>query len=204
LGTEVRLQAVPEKCELLKRARTDPQIAELMASFNRFALGIHHPKWKPSEPEEIYFDQAVHELTQVVPGLSSRFLNTGRLYDAAIYLLSEKRRAGARLEKDDSLARVAIWGRELLYPRANGIGPYCCGFVPSQDVVAIAEYFESVSFEPFREYYDPAQMEKAGVYKIYSSDDQETLHWIWEEFISIRDFYREVARYHEAVVAVVD
>jgi hypothetical protein len=204
MGVELRLQAIPEDCELLIKARRDREVAEQMEFFNAWALEIHRSGWKPETPLEIYFFDAVQELIRQRPSLIQRYFYDGpRGWDALIYLLSPERRA-RNSKGDNSLVNKAIKGSEPLHPEANATQGWPIGFVPIQDVRAIADFFDAVTFEQLHEHYDPKVMLANNVYKSRPDDDEIRFQHIWDEFVEIKNLYREAADHNEAVITVID
>jgi hypothetical protein len=204
VGVELRLQAIPDDCELLIKARINREVAEQMEFFNSWALGIHRTGWKPETPLEIYFFKAVQELVRQRPGLIQRYFYDGpRGWEAIIYLLSPESRAG-NSKRDNSLVNRAIKGSEPLHPEAYATQGRPIGFVPVQDVRAIADFFHTVTSEQLHEHYKPNVMSEMHVYKMWPDSDETRFQDIWEEFVEIKNLYREAAAHNEAVITVID
>ncbi len=201
MGVEARYQAIPEDCKLLARARKDSEIAELMQFFNSFAEG----RWEGSEtPAQVFVADSVKELIRERPGLAQRYVYAGgRRWDMIIYLLSPARRVGEH-ESDHSLIFKSIWGSERLHPEARATQGVPIGFVPAQDVRAISDFLDTVTYELLHEHYDPFQMREMAVYKIHPMADETNFQYIWEEFTEMRDLYRAAADHNEAVITVID
>jgi hypothetical protein len=201
VGVEARYQAIPEDCDLLARARKDREIAELMQFFNRFAVD----DWAQSDnPTEILFAEFVKELLRKRPGLIDRYLyNVTRGWDRILYLLSPARRAGD-WKNDHSFIHKAIRGSERLHPEATATQGFPIGFVPAQDVRAVANFLDIVTYEGLHEHYNPAHMEEMGVYKMWADGGETVFQSTWNEFAAMRDFYRVAADHNEAVITVID
>ena len=204
MGVELRLQAIPGDCELLRKARHDREVAQEMEFFYAWARGIHRTGWKPETPLEIYFFEAVQELIRERPGLIQRYFYDGpRGWEAIIYLLSPESRAG-NSKGDNSLVNRAIKGSEPLHPEAYATQGRPIGFVPVQDVRAIADHFDMVTIEQLHKYYNPGTMAEIGVYKMWPDSDETRFQDIWAEFVEIKNLYREAATHNECVITVID
>jgi hypothetical protein len=203
--SEASFRAIPENSELLKRARQDREIAELMKCFNMYVTSELPPLYKPSPPEE-YFASAVQDLIRAYPGLEQRNFYAGtRTYDAVIYLLSHARRSKAWLIEDDqSLIKKAIWGIEPLYPEAPAGQGIPIGFIPTRDAKNMSLFLDQVTKAELYEHYDPAKMHETGVHKMGPDADEERFEDIWDEFVGMRNVYRAAAYHHEAVITVID
>lgn len=198
MGVEAKFQAIPEDCELLKHAREDREIAEMMQFFDMFAKDEGHPE----TPLETYFDQSVKELIQLHPGLDKRYFYAGsRTYDAIVYLLSPQRRQEETFESDQSHIKKAIWGSEHLHPEAHATQGIPIGFVPTKEVKVIADFLDSVTYELLHEHYHPAKMR---VYKMRPDDGESRFQVIWAEFEGMRNVYREATAHNEAMITVID
>jgi hypothetical protein len=201
MGVEVRFQAIPEDCELLKRARQDRELAELTQFFDGTDTPLYETRTKSVE---IYFINAVKELFTQRPGLVDRYLYAGgRKFDQIIYLLSPAARTEDS-KSDHSLIKKAIMGSERLHPEAQATQGRPIGFVPASNVQIIAEFLNSVTFEQFHKHYDPVKMFEMGVYKMHPNDDEEQFKYIWAEFEDIRNIYQAAATHGEAMITVID
>lgn len=202
MGLETTLQAIPESCELLVQARADQRVAELTQFINYHA--INGFRRSGMTPAEIIYNHALEELDREHPKTIQRyFYGGGRNWDMILYLLSEERR-DPNARKDDSMIYKAIRGCERLHPEAKAGQGVPIGFVSAFDAVQITKYLEAITLEQFRQHYLPPKMYEEGVYKMYPDAAEELFNYIWEEFKGIREFYREVAVYEEAVIACLD
>ncbi len=199
MGFDACFQAIPENCELLARARQDRDVAQ---ELQFFLHDIEPLSERNSTPTEKYVSRAIRALVRSHPGLKQRRLYADHRSDQIVYLLSPARREDA--EDDDTLVYKAFNGSEHLQPEARA-GQGCpIGFLPKADVHAIAEYFDSITVEQLHEYYDPSCMFDHYVYKIDPSCGEKTFQHIWDNFVEVRDFFREAAAHDEAVITMID
>jgi hypothetical protein len=199
MGVEARFQAIPEDCELLKLARKEYDIAEMMEHFDQYANPEKpHPRLSP---ESEAFSNLVQPLAKKYPDLYQRyFYAAGRNWDTILYLLSPARRIGNH-ENDQSLIRQAIKGSELLHPDARATQGHPIGFVPTQNVYIVANYLDSVTYEELHEHFNPAAMAQK-VYKAHTTESG--FQYVWEEFTGMRHIYRAAANHNEAMIVVID
>jgi hypothetical protein len=191
MGVEARYQAIPEDCDLLKRARRDREIAEQLQFFDDYATG----EWVITAPDMLdhFLVHACEELARKHTGLTDRYFYAGsRMFDAIVYLLSPVRRHEAP-DPDESLIYKAVYGSERLHPEARAGQGYPIGFVPSHTVRIIADYLEVVTREQLHEHYEPHLMREQGVYKVFEHHDERKFQAIWEEFEGMRRVYRAAA-----------
>jgi hypothetical protein len=202
MGVEARYQAIPEDCELLKRARQDRETAEQMQFFNDYATG----EWYSTGPDMLdhFLVQACEELARKHTGLTERYFYAGsRNFDAIVYLLSPVRRHEAP-DPDESLIYKAVYGSEHLHPEANASQGRPIGFVPAHMVCTIADYLDAVTREQLHEHYEAPLMREQGVYKVFDHHDERKFQAIWEEFEGMRRVYRAAADHGEAMITVID
>jgi len=201
VGVSLKLQAIPEDCELLIKARSNREIAEWLQFFHLFADGDDYP---PDDSAGVFVYEAVQTLVRQRPGLIQRYFYDGpRVWDAILYLLDVENWPND-WSNDTSLVNRAINGSEPVHPDANATQGNPIGFVPAQEVHAIADYFDTVTYEHIHEHYDPVHMSEIGVYKIVSVHDETRFQNIWDGFVGIRNLYREAAAHNEAVITVID
>ncbi len=199
MGIAARFQAVPEGCELLRRARAEREVAEMMEFFDYYA----HLEARHNFPPEITeFVACVESLVLVCPALPERhFYAGGQHWDKILYLLSHARRT-EDYANDQSLVRKAIRGCEPLHPEACATQGQPIGFVPAYEVHRIADYLDEVTYEQLYNYYDPHVMAQQGVYKVNSDVDERV--YIWDEFTMMSNVYRAAADHNEAMIVVLD
>lgn len=203
MGVELRLQAIPEDCELLARARQEREIADKVGRFHQYIRGAILPSER-KKPEIVAFINAMQELVKANPGLDERYAYLGnRQFDAILYLLSPARRAGD-YKNDRSVIHNAIYGIESLHPDVKVAWGLPIGFVPANEVRTIADFLDTVTYEHLFEHDDPALMYQAGVYKSRPYETELHRESVWEEFTDIRDLYRAAADHGEAVITVID
>lgn len=208
MGSEASYQAMPEDCDLFVQARHDPELAWMLTLYHRLS-GPHTggPPWR--EGKEIDFYKQIKLFHSLNPLLRDRHYYAGtRMYDAIHYLLSSSRRAlswNFWLPEDNSLIYKAIYGVERLHPEARAGQGQPIVYVPAPIVIQIAKMLSEVTIEQLHEHYKPVEMDKAGVYKIHSTDDEETFHGsIMEEFSGMREVYNAAAEHHEAMIIEID
>jgi hypothetical protein len=202
MGVEARFQAIPEDCELLKYARHEYDIAEMMEFFNHYANKETRREFFPSQIAP--FVEYVDALVSTNPTLPERYFYAGgRNWDKILYLLSPARRAG-EYTNDQSLIYKALKGCERLHPDANATQGHPIGFVPARDVLLIATYLDSVTYDQLHEHYSPILMVEMSVYKMHETADDKNFPPIWEEFTGMRDIYRSTANHNEAMIVVID
>jgi hypothetical protein len=202
VGVDLSLQAIPEGCELVIKARINREVAEYLDMFHIFVTG---KECLPYDSTAIFVCEAAKALVREHPGLIQRhFREAGRRkWDAILYLLDPECWLND-CGNDKSLVNKAITGSERLHPDATASQGNPIGFVPAHEVRAIVDYFDTVTVEQLHEHYDPDVMWELGVYKMSPGYAEHQFSNIWEEFVGIRDFYREAAAHNEAVITVID
>jgi hypothetical protein len=203
MGVEARFQAMPENCDLFIAARQEREIAEALQFFHRlaFAYKTPHPMWDAKWQEAYGLAQ---KLGAEKPDLINRYFYAGgRTFDAIVYLLSPVRR-NLNLKEEDSLIYQAVYGQELLHPKAHASQGWPIGLVTAAGVVQIAEYLSTIREEMLIEYYHPKHMYEAGAYKMDSAARDGRFAVIWDEFVGMREVYLAAAYNGEAVITVID
>jgi len=82
MGLDMKYQAMPEECDLLKRSRQEPEFAnplEFFSSIAREGAKSADAVWQD-------FSTAAQQTIQQYPGLETRYLFWGRRWDAVYYL----------------------------------------------------------------------------------------------------------------------
>jgi hypothetical protein len=204
MGTEARFQAMPEDCELMRAARQDREIAELIEFFESYATGDDDDFRRKNDPKFVEFMELVQQTVGDYPDLAERYFYAGaRTYDAIVYLLSPARRAG-QFQNTSDLIYQAMYGEERLHPTAIATQGHPIGLVKTDSVKVITDYLNQVTIEQFGEFYDAKRMYEQAVYKMHSTDNEHRFLAIWEEFEGMRDVYRAAADHDEAVIAIID
>lgn len=198
MGLDLYLRAFPEKCELWAKARVDRQIAENMPFFGDFES-------EPDNETDRDFMEAAQQLVRDYPGLLERYyVNQSRAWDRLVYLLSPTQRLPDAPGPDNSLIHQAIHGVERLQPQAAAGQGVPIMFVPTKSVKLLATYLRSITREQLHEYYDPVQMEKLSVYKMWREAGENLFNDTWNEFTRVRDLYQETAVHNEAMIVILD
>jgi hypothetical protein len=205
MGIDLHLRAFPENCELWAKARVDRQIAENMPAFAAFVTRPGPFAREPDNETDRYFMQAAQQLVRDYPGLLERhYMNESRAWDRIVYLLSPNRRTPDAPGPDNSLIHQAIRGIERLQPEAVAVQGEPIMVVPTNSVNPLAEYLHSITRDQLHEYYDPAQMDKLRVYKMWRDAGEELFNHTWNEFTRISDLYQQAAVHNEAMIVFLD
>lgn len=198
MGMEAEFQAIPEDWEWLIKARQNREIAEELQFFQQNAtIRKKYPGYDEKSLSSQLTD-AIQNLVEERPGLISRHFYAGaRTFGIITYLLSPQRRMN---QSDRSLIRKIFYGFEPLQPEANATQGIPIGFIPSADVVVVADYLSSITMSQLREHWIPAKM--GNVYKF--SPSEERFQVVWQEFVGMRDVYLQAQQHGEAVIISID
>ena len=204
MGIEAQYQAMPENCDFLRRARTDREFAEVIQSFDKYALG-KGTLFDDDPPYRREFIAGAQALEKQFPGLASRYFYAGsRCFSMIRYLLSPSYREEPKSVPDNGFIRQAIYGTERLHPEANATQGCPIGFVPTREVPLLAEYLSQITREILHEYYDPPRMHASGVYKMRGDADEDDFKAIWDELTGMKLVYQQAAEHGEAMITVID
>lgn len=201
MGTELKLQAIPEHSKILDIAKVDGEFDELLSFFSRTARTLELFLGQEDDLSRLFVDH-VKNIVQEHPDIGKRYFHgVGRKGDAIIYLLSENRRLRIPSKDTQDLITIASWGSEIIStnraPQASSIG-----LVSTEYVHKIAKFMSNITIEQFQQFWDPEKMWEARVYKADSSWDRVTLEHCWEEYQQMNQFYQAVSQENEAVITM--
>ncbi len=203
MGIETELQAIPENCELLDRAKSDPefgdQLPHLPSWYHRGSPSL--PDYKDFPAERDFWEMAV-ELARRHPGLERRNAYLDRWYDKLHFVLSAKRR-GEAAESNDELWESAIKGEFVLADHITSCQGFPVRYVTAKQVTKIAVAVEHLQFSDLVVNIDCQRMDEMSVYKSCSDDSPaEEAKFLSEYFTAFRDFYLDAAAHEEAALVV--
>ena len=143
MGTERWYIALPDDCDLLKRAQQDPAFGEWLGCPSIFEEGGYQAYWPDNE---VYreFCEAVKQMNVEHPGIAARVFTLDRAYDKVHYLISEARRTG---EREDDLGSKAILGASSLPPHLRGGQGHSIRYSAPEEVLAIANWISAITFD---------------------------------------------------------
>lgn len=183
MGVEFYYQAIPDDCIILKKAKINPEYADILVGVGYLRGGP-----APGAPDKVYeeFWDDVAEVNRKYPGIDRRNYTVDRCWDVLHFLLSEERRQGNYEEND--LGTIAVYGATSAsclpdLPRYSS---------PSQ-VESVAKFLNKITESELLRWADPRNLENC--YKGPYPNDI-----IWDYFQGLRNFYGEACKYNEAVV----
>lgn len=204
MGVERSYQAIPAGSDLLERARTEPDIGELLAMAPFYFRRGMSPETGPSSPASLELRRLIHRLVEAEPGLTTRNQYLDRRWDQIHYLLSATRR-GQRAEPDDALFDVALSGETAIDERVRGAQGMLVRYTSPKGAIEVANAFQRVELATLRGHYVLEAMEQAGVYKAFagraSEDDWQYLKGL---MLGLRAFYLDVAMHGDGVLVCTD
>ncbi len=199
MGLDMKYQAMPEGCDLLKRSRQEPEFAnplEFFSSIAREGTKFSDAVWQD-------FSTAARQTIEQYPGLETRYLFWDRCWNKLYYLLSENRRQenchpapGPNL----SLVEKAIFGGDAIHPNAQTTSGFRIRYLPSKDISEISDFLAEITSEMLYRHFDPVAMSKVGVYKMRGDEDDKEREWIQQNFEKLREFYVQAAAHNEGVI----
>jgi hypothetical protein len=196
MGIDLEYQAMPPDCELIRRARIDPDFGSYLGLFRFYAHRIDE-EFEAVESNKALSDFLIEtrRLMEDYPGIEDRNLYFGRQWDVLHYLLSEHRRGEQENEEPDWVQK-AIHGGDILHEKTvTGIGVRITYLEP-EEVSDISARLDSLDFEEIGERWNRTQMLEAGVYKIVQMHEHE---WT-EEYERLRDFYLTALLNNEGIL----
>ncbi len=204
--SSVTFQSLPEDCDLLKHARTEPEMAENLQFLHKLAGPVLEKtdpdpnQWLHSEAER-YFYETARNLFAAQPDFEKRFLYIdGLRWEAIIYLLSEDRRHGGQKNAGSPIAR-AIFGSEPLNPEAFRDIDIQSGYLSPSQVMQINTFLAHVTVDHLFVNFDPQLMHQQQVALIYPHTE---FKFIWYEFVQIQTFYQAATIRKDVVVTFID
>lgn len=210
MGVELQYQGLPPASGLVELVRslvlTDPDEAQRL----QFVPAMLRREPYISQGGAIW-DWCRDALIRF-PGIEGRHLSLGRAFDKLHYLLSEERRSegwdGKFRESFDVLIAQAFgWGDEIASNLMATQGRPIWMIGPDA-VREIGGCVARIEFVDIAANFDPARMERAGVYKAYYGSDaeyaKEELAWLGDVFNQFQLFFVRAAEADETVVYWID
>jgi hypothetical protein len=207
MGLDMRYQAIPDDCVLLKRVKQDSGFGQYIGSFvfqESEKTGYLERLRELAERGEVisqqeidYAEEEKRTLT-LYPEITQHYLAIGRTWGLLYYILSGEVWKG-EITDDKDIGAKAIFGYEKIQSVFSGQG------LPvrysSPDVVKqIVQMLSTWTKGAFITYFDLPAMVDAGVYKAvqFGENDFEV---IWDTFEKLRAFYTLVLEHNEGVIA---
>jgi hypothetical protein len=206
MGLDALLQALPNGCKIVERAKTEIGFGELLAHVPSWIKlgkrGHSNATW--AEADVVWLE--VQELIQANPGIKRRNCDLGRNWDILHYLLSANRRgekyARERTPEEIRLMDIAIKGDEIIADHVRGGQGVHVRFVQPSDVVLIAVVLDGISVSDLTKHFDAEKMTRHKVYKFFA--DYCTTGSILPVFEAFRRFYLDAAAHEEAAIVCLD
>ena len=199
MGQEKWYVALPGSCDLLARAKAEPEFGTYLGFPSIFESG--GKDWKAWDVPGREFCSAVRKLNEEHPGLRNRVCTLDRSYDMLHYLLSEARQQGTFDAED--WATHAIRGTLALPEHLQGGQGHPIRYSPPDTVEESASWLGGVTDLSLHEAYDPPAMEAQAVYKMRSEDqDGELWKYIRTYFEGWKAFYLAAAAHQDGVLVI--
>ena len=114
MGLDIHYQAIPESCNLLLRARHEPNFSASLMLFESSALTTQKDLDDHADDQSfVDFVCELRQLLELYPGLERRNLFLGRRWDMLYYLLSAWRRRSEGRDWSHWVEK-ALFGGEIL------------------------------------------------------------------------------------------
>lgn len=126
-------------------------------------------------------------------------LSIDKSWDGIHFLLTGKVTGEKFDQTDPSELIIAGWGE---WGSDVGYGP--SRFVAPKEVTQLAQFLSTLKDESLIKRFDPAKMNKRGVYPDGIWHEEGILDWLLEYYHQIKDFYRDAAKEGNAVLIWTD
>lgn len=203
MGLDIHYQAMPEACNLLTRARHEPDFGPHLEFFKSYALNSQQELDKRANDH--LFVEFIYEVRQSLkqyPGIEQRNLYLGRRWDMLYYLLSERRRNGEANDGSE-WSEKAIFGDEVLNEKTQTTVGFPIRYLYPREVSNVRDYLGTITIEMLHAHWHPRKMSEARVYKIHIDDGENYFRWIKEDFEKLKAFYALVAEYSEGILSFI-
>ncbi len=204
MGLDIHYQAMPEVCNLLTRARHQPNFGSHLEFFKSYAV-ISQKELDQRAVDDYSFAEFIHEVRQSLkqhPGIEQRNLYLGRRWDMLYYLLSERRRNGEKADGSEWSEKV-IFGGEVLNEKTQTTVGFPIRYLYPREVSDVRDYLGTVTIEMLHVHWNPCKMSEARVYKIRVDEDEDYFRWIQEDFEKLKTFYALIAEHNEGILTFI-
>jgi len=102
---------------------------------------------------------------------------------------------------DHPLAKALFSGMLVDEDQDLGYGPG--HFVTAAEVRELSHGLTALTRSDLNNRFDPVRMDQLDVYPAFWAEDASSFEYIWEHFVSLREFYRKAAEANQAVVTFI-
>lgn len=198
MGLDRTLIALPDDCEAFSIASQGTEYGASLQYFWSYMNGRVSNEKNPSEIDKAY-SLAARKIVEEHPGIEGRICSLDRMWDVLHFLLSENRRCNFAYGSD--LGSIAVGGEAAVHEFAvasQGVG---LKRTSSKKVKEVATWLAQITKEDLKANFHPFRME-IDVYK-FQFGGQE-LDVAYQYFVSMQQFYLDVAECEEGVLVITD
>ena len=205
MGNDLDHQAMIDGCELLERARRDPEFGSDLEFFHNRATAPRPASRRSRTQAFDDFEAESRRVMEAHPGIEHRYVNLHRHFDMLLYLLSADRRRDGNASRwpaePSGWVERAIFGGAVLNPATQTTVGVPIRYLSPPEVVELAAILAATPPESLRLHWDPPRMNEVGIYKFHGHETDANYAHLQADFEALRDYYARVAAHGEGSLA---
>jgi hypothetical protein len=223
MGHELKLCAVDEKCQFIAEAHRnhfDHGMLQLL-SYSYFPKDISTER----DPERKLVYTFLHEMFQNNLGIEKRNCDLDRRYDWLLWTLKQyefsilpgktagylkkfatNQEVKIKVAENESIAKWCILGQLPFSLTASSTQGYPIGWNSSETTQLISDWLGEISLGEIELFCNPEKIVADGCYKADQAhrSGENINQAVVKDFQTVRDFYKSVSLFHEAVLCFRD